>query len=377
MPDRSLGRRRLAAQGLLDAPWATPADAVRAFGVMQGQDLGSVVASAALRSTGRVADVLAAMDSGELVRGYPMRGTVFLAAAEDLRWVTELCASGSRAARRRREERHPDFHPERAARIRGDVLDRAAAPGGVSRSGYREVLRDHGIEGRGSTAYWLLHDMLVDGDLVYGPWNGVDQNLVPGAGALGPGLEGRYDGNRPAAVSDLLARYLRTRGPATLDDFAWWSKLPRAEIREAAALLPDDVVRAPEPGERGRAAGASGALRASGADGLWQAADLEDRAAELDRAARGGLLLPAFDEYVLGYRDRLFAMDAATHDHVVPGNRGIFRKTVVVDAVVRGSWTRTGAPGRRRLDVEASAVVPKAAWPRLRRRFAEFPFLVD
>src|SRR5690606_9127670 len=106
MPDPTLARRRLVAQGLLTRPWATPSDAVRAFGAMQGQDLPGALASAALRTTsGSVAEVVADLDAGRIVRGYPMRGTVFLMAAEDVTWVSQLCAGPAiRAAQSRRPQ---------------------------------------------------------------------------------------------------------------------------------------------------------------------------------------------------------------------------------------------------------------------------------
>ena len=51
------------------------------------------MASLALRTAGGSIDtVLTAFANAEIVRGYPMRGTVFAVAAADLRWLTELCA---------------------------------------------------------------------------------------------------------------------------------------------------------------------------------------------------------------------------------------------------------------------------------------------
>ncbi len=62
---------------------------------MQGQDLPGVLASAVLRTPLGVDAVLADLDAGRLVRGYPMRGTVFLLPAADAAWITELCARPS------------------------------------------------------------------------------------------------------------------------------------------------------------------------------------------------------------------------------------------------------------------------------------------
>ena len=71
MATPALTSARLVAQRLVGPPFPDPTSAVAAFGAMQGQDLPGVVASAALRSSGAVADVLTALDDGRLVRGYP------------------------------------------------------------------------------------------------------------------------------------------------------------------------------------------------------------------------------------------------------------------------------------------------------------------
>ena len=86
---RTLIGLRILAQGLLPAhriSEATGAEAVTqvaaAFGAHQGQDLPGVVASLALRTPGGTDAVTDAFTAGTVVRGYPMRGTVFAVAAE-------------------------------------------------------------------------------------------------------------------------------------------------------------------------------------------------------------------------------------------------------------------------------------------------------
>ena len=63
-------------------------------------------------------------------------------------------------------------------------------------------------------------------------------------------------------------------------------------------------------------------------------------------------------------------MTEAMHDHLVPGNMGVFRKAVVVNGVVSASWS--GAGGR--LAVADVAGVPKYALPGIERAFRAFPF---
>jgi hypothetical protein len=50
-------------------------------------------------------------------------------------------------------------------------------------------------------------------------------------------------------------------------------------------------------------------------------------------------LLPAFDPYLLGWRDRSFAVPAGHARAVHPGG-GIVRATAVVDGRVVGTWSR-------------------------------------
>ena len=51
-------------------------------------------------------------------------------------------------------------------------------------------------------------------------------------------------------------------------------------------------------------------------------------------------LLPAYDEYLIGYKDRS-AMLAAEHaTSIVPGRNGVFQPTILVGGRVVGTWKR-------------------------------------
>src|SRR5699024_10255426 len=85
-------------------------------------------------------------------------------------------------------------------------------------------------------------------------------------------------------------------------------------------------------------------------------------------------LLPGFDEFILGYRDRTFAMTEDQHARLVPGNNGVFQRSVVIDGLVRGLWKRAGRPGRRALDLEEFAPLGASHRKHLEAQFARFPF---
>ncbi len=358
MPDPQLARTRLVAQALVTRSHETPVQAVEALGAMQGQDLPGVIASAALRTRGGDADsVLEDMRAGRLVRGYPMRGTVFLMAATDMLWVSELCGAPALRAsvNRRRQLGLDDDSVDRARERAVEVL--STAPNGLPRAELLAYWESDGQPTSGGIGYHILAYLIGEGTLCHGPWNGVDQNIALATAWLPPktGLEDRFNGDRIAATAELLRRYFAGHGPATIRDFAWWTKLPLRDIR---AALPHVEAR----------------LESDGAaePSYWRPGLLEEVRALGNRTAQP-MLLPGFDEFILGYPDRTFAMTKEQEKLLVPGNNGVFRRSIVVGGTVRGFWRRAGTPGKRTLGMEPFGTIPKAAEARLRKLFATFP----
>ncbi len=369
-------RLRIRAQGLLrTAPDRPVAEVAQAFGAHQAQDLPGVMASLALRARPRdpaagLAEVAEAFSSGALVRGYPMRGTVFAVAAEDLRWMTELCSAGPvRAARKRRPQLGLEEQHVTCAR---EAFERIATPASAPGSG-RGVLRAEvfaeweraGLDTGGGRGYHLLTHLISTGAAAYGPWREEETALVHAESWLpaGSSLGERFGGDPTAATAELLRRYLVSHGPATLRDFAWWTKLPLGQVRKALPLIADDLETA-EPAACGLPGEEPALLR----PGL-----LEEHAAA-PRQALAELLLPGFDELVLGYPDRLFLMTAEQHTALVPGNNGVFKRGAFRGARLVGTWTRTGAAGRRKLVLDALAPLTPAQRARFERLFAAFPY---
>ena len=358
MPDPQPARTRLVAQGLVTCPHESPVAAVEALGAMQGQDLPGAIASAALRTrSGDVTPVLDDLRAGRLVRGYPMRGTVFLMAAGDLLWMSDLCAAPAlrSAANRRHHLGLDDAKVDRARERAVDVL--SAAPNGLSRV---ELLAHWEADGQptsGGVGYHLLAYLIGEGTLCHGAWNGTDQNIALASTwlPLGSDLESKFNGDRTAAIAEVLRRYLHGHGPATIRDFAWWTKLPLRDIRaalpEAATQLESDGAAEPS---------------------YWRPG-LYDEVREAGADASRALLLPGFDEFILGYQDRTFAMTAEQELRLVPGRNGVFRRSVVVDGAVVGFWRRGGKPPRRTLEVEEFAPLSRTVRTRLEKLFVDFP----
>ena len=293
---REKARLRLASQGLTVQRWDSMEEVVQAFGVMQGQDMHSVRRSLALRAGDH-------SDAGNIVRGYPMRHTLFSASVKDIGWITELCV------KRRKGD------AELVAKV-NKLIDRPLS---------RAELKERAATTLPEVPFWhIVRVAMESGHAVY---SGADQLITP---VELPGLDKVFNGDQVAATADLMVRYFRTHGPATLRGFAWWTKLPQRLIRPAADNLPPDIVRCGEESQ--------------------DFVSIEVMDMTEARRKRSVLFLGAFDEYILGYRDRSFAKTSEVHEILAPGNRGVFRRAIVVDGQVRGTWNKQaiedlGIPG--------------------------------
>lgn len=359
LDSKVMGRLRLASQGLLlvgEQP-SGPADVVRWMTAMQAQDLQAGLWAVGVRLPGAgVQGVRAALDSGAVVRSWPMRGTLHLVAPEDLRWMLDLTAERltKGIAARHRELGIAWADVEQCREV---ALSRIAAGGPVSRTDLFKEFEAAGQPTTGQRGIHILGTLCRHGWLVQGPLMGNQQLLV----AFDEWIPESRRLDRAEAIAEFLLRYLCSHGPATLRDFAWWTQIPLTEVRVALEEVRDGLVELE-----------------FGGSSYWMS---PETASLLDTGVPGArtlLLLPGFDEFLLGYQDRSLVLPPEHANKIVPGGNGVFKKTVVVAGEVVGTWAREGT-GR------TAAVVPElfepdrplgpaahAAFDRAARRYLEF-----
>jgi hypothetical protein len=280
---------------------------------MQAQDLPGARWSVGVRLPGSTnVTVERALASGEIVRSWPMRGTLHLVAPEDLGWM--LAISGPRqskwAAKRRGDLAITDAELARA----GDIAVGLMAGGrAVRRDRLLEAWAAAGIPTTGQRGYHLLWNLGHAGLIVFGPSDGKQPTFT----LLEEWVQHRRRLEGDEALGEFAARYFRSHGPATVQDFAWWASITLGDARKALAIA-----------NRGLE------MREYGGVPHYFAPGLEPAAAAVHA-------LPGFDEYMLGYRDRSPALPAEYSDRIVPGNNGLFLPTIVVDGAIVGTWKRT------------------------------------
>ena len=331
--ESEIGLLRLAALGLLPPRAATPTEAVRGLLALQGQDLPGALDAVALRvgdgtEDGRDA-VRAAFDAGEIVRSWPMRGTLHVVAAEDLAWMLPLARPRVLAAV---AQRRPGLGLDDASvGAAGEVAGAALAGGGrLTRSELFARWADAGISSTSSQGSHLLRTLALTGLLVHGPFASAKEqqvvlldDWVPAPRRLG----------REEGLAEWARRYFAAHGPATVVDFARWTDLPAADVRAGVAAAREHLA----------------SMEVDGREHLLDPTT-PDRLAAARAEAVAEHRLPGFDEFVLGYRERDDVLDPEHFDVIVPGGNGMFRPTVVVGGRVVGTWRVVGSGRNRRIE---------------------------
>ena len=347
-----IGHLRLAAQRLVGPPEANATEAVRWLTAVQAQDREGALTSVALRSAARTrAEVEAALDAGRVVRSWPMRGTLHLVAAGDLPWMLSLLAE---RVLRASAARRTGLGLDEAQLERGRELAVAALAGGaaLTRGELFDVWEDAGLSTADQRGTHILRFVALTQTVVFGPTSGGEPRLVLSSEWI---REPRVL-DREAALGELAERYFRGHGPATLSDFARWTGMAMTDARRGL--------------ERARAPLAT--LDVDGAEFLMDP-ETPERLAGAREEAGGILLLPGFDEFVLGYGDRSAVLDPRFAEHIVPGGNGVFRPTVIADGRVVGTWRHTGSGGRRTVSATPFQAFTASQVEGIQRAYAALP----
>jgi hypothetical protein len=120
------------------------------------------------------------------------------------------------------------------------------------------------------------------------------------------------------ALAKLTVKYFSSHGPATLHDFVWWSGLPVSDARKSIEMIKHGLYS-----------------EKMGSQIYW----FQNSSAHQVKSNDPCYLLPAYDEYLISYKDRSSALEFQDHKKTVSSN-GIFRPSIIVRGKVAGIWKR-------------------------------------
>lgn len=307
--------QRLDNHKLSSSAFKKPVDVVRWLGAVQAQDFNGAKWALALRMRGATEAVVEeAFNDGQILRTHLMRPTWHFVAPDDIRWLLQLTAPRINV---RCGPNYRKYELDNATLKRSNNALTRALQGGkhLTRSALKKVLNRSGIAADDTVrmAHILLRAEL-DGVVCSGPRIGKQftyallEERVPVTRVL----------TRDEALAKLTQRYFTSHGPATLQDFVWWSGLTVADARHGIELV-DRHVRQELIDEK---------------------VYLSPRAVKPPKPTHSAHLLPAYDEYTVAYKDRqtIFARNDGKPSITTWGLLG---PIVILDGQVVGTWKRT------------------------------------
>jgi hypothetical protein len=321
MNTSTIAHQRLLSQHIAGTPSKTPGEVVQWLGAVQAQDYEAAKWAVGLRTLGTTdADVEQAISNGALLRTHVLRPTWHFVTPEDIRWMLGLTAPRVNAA---------SAYYYRALELDDQLFQRSnavleqALQGGkhLTRTELLAALQQAGVNTEGLRSAYLMMRAELDGVICSGARRGKQityallSERAPQAKALA----------REEALEKLTTRYFTGHGPATVQDFVWWSGLTttdaKAGLELAKAHLAQEVIEG---------------------TAYWFAASLSP----VQDLPPSAYLLPNYDEYIVGYADRGAIFDPANAHKLDARGSVLAQHTMVSNGRIVGTWKRTLQKGQ-------------------------------
>lgn len=308
-------RLRLANQHISSNLFTKASQIVSSLGAIQAQDFAGAKWSLGLRSTKlSEKDIDQAISNRSIVRSWPMRGTLHFVAAQDLHWMLSLLA--------------PRILAKSAGRNRQLALDQKvldqckdlliqAMTGNqfLTRTEVYDLLENQNISTAEQRGIHILNYLAMNRVICHGPHLEKQPTYV----LLDEWVSSPAILSEEESLHQIALTFFTSHGPATLQDFIWWTgltiTLAKKALSSVASRLSSVVVDA---------------------NSYWFSPELPDLI-----PSKTVHMLPGFDEYMLGYTNRELMVTKSQLSKIVPGNNGMFMPTIVIDGKVVGLWKRT------------------------------------
>ena len=308
--------QRLLSQQLICPQFDSPHDVVEWMGAMQAQEYRMMRWAVAMRTRKPSARAFEKdYNEGRIVRGHLFRTTWQLVAGEDWRWMQDLCRPnalrGLKGWMNANGVSIPRAEQEAVQQIFSDFLERNRI---ALKADFNAALQERGMAMEDHRLSYHIRlaeysGLLCSGDLFPMKHSyALTDAKLPRAGTR----------DKEDALALLARKYFRSHGPATLEDFVWWSGLNISDCRKGLEAIRGELIE-----ER------------------WRGLTLYRHQDSRTRGFRSGTvtLLPSYDEYLIGYKSRHVALHP-DHSHRAHNQRGIFWPVVLLDGEVVGNWSQ-------------------------------------
>jgi hypothetical protein len=302
---------RLYNQQLIASRCKKPADVVSWLVAMQSQEFRHAKWAIGLRLQKSIErDVEAAFNAGAILRTHLMRPTWHFVSPEDIRWLLALTAP------RVHQSNNPYYKKlelSKAFLLRcHNVLTRSLEGSNhLTRNELQQILKRNRLDAEGIRLAYIMMHAELEGLICSGPRIGKQFSYA----LLDERSPTKKNFDREEALSAFLLRYFNSRGPATLNDFSYWSGLTLKDARTGVGPI-------------------KGQLHKTVIDGKEYFSGNLDVPKKF--SGKETFVMPDYDEYGMSYKDRSALM--ATEKNNKTKDWSIFGHYIIIDGTIQGSW---------------------------------------
>jgi hypothetical protein len=289
-----------------------PKDVVSWMGAMQAQTYPMAKWAIGVRLPGSTDSMIEqAINKGEIIRTHILRPTWHFVSSDDIHWMLELTAPRIKAI---------VLNYNKSIGEDETLLNKMLSPvekiltkeNHLTRQEIGERLKVEGMDIDNRRLSHIMSWAELEGVVCNGKVKGSKQTYC----LLQEKAPKTFSLTKDEALERLARRYFSSHGPATLKDFVWWSGLLMSDARKGIESIKHNF-----------------AGETIGAETYWFRNDIQLP----PDTAPSALLLPAFDEYLVGYKDRLDILKAE-YTRTVITKTGIFSPILTLNGEIIGMW---------------------------------------
>lgn len=301
--------QRLNNLGLINSKFKTPLDAISHLGAVQAQEYDNGKWAFGLRIPNSTdEDIEKSIKNKEIVRTWPMRGTLHFVAARDAKWMVKLLAP--RVIRKMNSYyKKADLSEKNFLKAKDILVPALKGRKQLTRPEIYKIWEEQNIKTQNQRGLFILQYLSSEGLLCFGDKIGKQQTFV----LMDEWIIDSINLENEQAVAELAKRYFTSHGPATVADFAWWSGLTRKEIVEGLEHL--DLQK----------------------EKIGDREFYFDKKIEL-KQSNNIFFLGAYDEYTVSYKDRTDIADTSNTFDLYTRNG--FYSIIVSEGKVAGTWRK-------------------------------------
>lgn len=311
MTTSAISQQRLFNQHIHGAEFSSVKELVRWMGAVQAQDYSMAKYALAVRLKNSTHQTIEdAINKAEIIRTHVLRPTWHFVAAEDIRWMLELTAKNINrlmASNNKRLELD-----EKTFRKCNTIIEKLLRDGKhLTRKEIMTALEKKGIKTNDLRAGHIM--FRAETDLVV--CNGIKRDKQFTYALFDERVPSTKKKAREEALAELALRYFKSHGPASLQDFTWWSGLSVTDAKNGLEPIKSNLTS-----EKFRE------------NIFWFDGD-----SGFKKPKNAVVFLPAFDEFLISYKSREVSIESK-NTHKAFTNNGIFNPIIVHNAKVIGIW---------------------------------------